>query len=142
LLRRRAATDRNSAIAATVDTFRLIGSKGYAFDEEHLRDVAGRSYDRSYDPHGYLRQLAAVGSQPNRTRQLRRIRVPALVIHGFGDRLVSVSGGLAIARAIQGAKFVGYRGMGHDLPHALWPEFAAEIAHLSARDRATTPVAV
>ena len=142
LLRRRAATDRNSAIAATVDTFRLIGSKGYAFDEEHLRDLAGRSYDRSYNPRGYLRQLAAVASQPNRTHQLRRLQVPTLVIHGFGDPLVSVSGGLALAKAIQGAKFVGYRGMGHDLPRALWPEFAAEIAHLSARDRAATPVSV
>ncbi len=141
LLRRRAATDRNAAIAATVDTFRLIGSKGYAFDEEHLRDVAGRSYDRGYNPRGYLRQLAAVASQPNRTRELRQIRIPTLVIHGFGDPLVSISGGLAIARAIPGAKFVGYRGMGHDLPRPLWPEFAAEIAHLSARDRAATPVA-
>lgn len=133
LLRRRVAADRHEAISATVETFRVIGSKGYAFDEEHLRDLAGRSYDRAYDPAGYLRQLAAISAQPNRTKELAALTVPALVMHGLHDPLVAVSGGLALARTIPRATFVGFAGMGHDLPRPLWPEFVREIVALAAR---------
>ena len=37
---------RDAAVAAAVETFRLIGSRGYPFDEAHVRDIAGRSWDR------------------------------------------------------------------------------------------------
>ena len=76
LLRSRVAADRSAAMSAAVETFRLIGSRGFAFDEEYVRDIAGRSWDRGYDPAGYRRQLAASASQPNRTAGLRRITVP------------------------------------------------------------------
>ena len=133
LTRRRLAADRSDVQANAIETFRIIGSRGYAFDEEHLADLAGRSYDRGHDPGGYLRQLAAIAGQPDRTAALRRLRVPALVIHGLNDPLVAPSGGLAVAQNIRNAKFVGYTGMGHDLPRALWPEFVHEIASLAAR---------
>jgi pimeloyl-ACP methyl ester carboxylesterase len=132
LLRRRAAADRPAAIAATVETLRLVGSQGYAFDEEYLRELAGASWDRGYDPAGYRRQLAAVVAQSNRTPSLRHITVPTLVMHGLHDPLVAPSGGLAIAKAIPKSRFVGFSGMGHDLPRALWPEFVEEIAALAA----------
>jgi pimeloyl-ACP methyl ester carboxylesterase len=132
LLRRRVAAGRPAAIAATVETFRLIGSPGFAFDEQYIRDLAGRSYDRGYDPDGARRQLAASASQPNRTADLRRITAPTLVIHGLHDPLVAPSGGLAIARAIPHSRFAGFSGMGHDLPRALWPEFVRQIATLAA----------
>jgi pimeloyl-ACP methyl ester carboxylesterase len=89
LLRRRAAADRSAAISAAVEIFRFIGSRGFAFDEEHLRELAGRSWDRGYNPAGYLRQLAAIAAQPNRTAELGRIAVPTLVIHGLHDPLVA-----------------------------------------------------
>ncbi len=133
LTRRRVAADRTEVQANALETFRIIGSRGYAFDEEYLSDLAGRAYDRAYDPGGYLRQLAAIAAQPNRTSGLRRIAAPTLVIHGLHDPLVAPSGGLAAARNLRNAKFVGYSGMGHDLPRALWPEFVSEITALAAR---------
>jgi pimeloyl-ACP methyl ester carboxylesterase len=132
LLRRRVSGDRPAAIAAAVETFRLIGSHGFAFDEQYVQDIAGRSWDRGYDPDGFRRQLAASASQPNRTADLRRVTVPTLVIHGLHDPLVAASGGLAVARAIPDSRFVGFSGMGHDLPRVLWPEFVREIAALAA----------
>lgn len=131
LLRRRPAGDRDEVITLALSVFRLIGSPGYAFDEEYLERQAGRSYDRAHDPKGYLRQLAACLVQPDRTPRLRQLRVPTLVIHGLHDPLVSPSGGLALARAIPGARFLGYSGMGHDLPRELWSEIAYEITRLS-----------
>jgi pimeloyl-ACP methyl ester carboxylesterase len=138
LTKRRVAADRRSAQEASVETFRIIGSKGYAFDEEYLMEMAGESYDRAHDPGGYLRQLAAIAAQPDRTEQLRRLRVPALVIHGLHDPLVAYTGGLAAARVLRNAKFVGYSGMGHDLPRELWPEFVQEIGGLATRVESST----
>jgi pimeloyl-ACP methyl ester carboxylesterase len=132
LLRPPVVADRSAAIATTIELFRLIGSRGFAFDEQYVRDIAGRSWDRGYDPAGRRRQLAASASQHNRTAALRHLAIPALVIHGLHDPLVAPSGGLAIARAIRGSRFVGFSGMGHDLPRALWPEFVREIAALTA----------
>ena len=137
LTKRRVANDRTTAQQAAVETFRIIGSKGYAFDEEYLMELGGRSYDRGLDGRGYVRQLAAIAGQPDRTAKLRRLRLPTLVIHGLHDPLVAPSGGLAIARHLPNAKFVGYSGMGHDLPRELWADFAEEIGALAAKaDRA------
>lgn len=139
LTKRRVAADRTSAQQAAVETFRIIGSKGYAFDEEYLRDLGGRSYDRAYDPAGYVRQLAAIAAQPDRSEQLRRVKVPALVIHGLHDPLVAPSGGLAAAKLLPNAKFVGYAGMGHDLPRELWHDYVMEIAGLAGRAEQSVP---
>jgi pimeloyl-ACP methyl ester carboxylesterase len=133
LLKRRKVIDREGAEQAVLDTFKLIGSKGYAFDEVYLRDLAGRSYERALDGSGYLRQLAAVMNQPNRTKFLKDIKVPTVVMHGLDDPLVNANGGLALARHIPGAEFIGFKGMGHDLPRELWPRFADEICAVAAR---------
>jgi pimeloyl-ACP methyl ester carboxylesterase len=133
LLKGRLVSNRDEAMEAVVETFRVIGSKGFSLDEERLRDVGARSYDRGYDPGGYRRQLAAVIGQQNRTAQLRRLALPTLVLHGLHDPLVAPSGGLALARAIPGARFAGFAGMGHDLPRELWPEFAEHITALTRR---------
>lgn len=132
LTQRRTAGDRESATSMALETFRIIGSRGYAFDEQYLSGIAGRSYDRAHDPQGYMRQLSAIMSQHDRTDELRRLRIPSLVMHGLDDPLVAVSGGLALARALRHARFVGFEGMGHDLPRELWPEFADHISRLAA----------
>jgi len=136
LTRRRAAVDRADAVKAVVETFRLIGSPAYPLDEARLRDIAGRAYDRSYDPGGYLRQLAAVLAQRDRTQALGSVRMPTVIMHGSSDPLVAVSGGLALARSIPGARLVEIPGMGHDLPRALWPRFADEISAVASRGEA------
>jgi pimeloyl-ACP methyl ester carboxylesterase len=126
------AATRDQAIDEAVRTYRLIGSPAH-LDEALVRELAARSYDRCYDPAGTQRQLAAVVAQPNRTRDLRRISVPTLVVHGLDDPLIAASGGLAIARAIPGATFIGHSGMGHDLPRSLWRTLAADVLSLIDR---------
>lgn len=133
------APNREAAIAESVATYRLIGSPDH-LDEDLVRELAGRSYDRAYDPAGTQRQLAAIVSQPNRTRDLRRIRVPTLVVHGLDDPLVAASGGLAIARAIPGATFIGHEGMGHDLPRTLWRTLARDVLTLVERSQEDRPL--
>jgi pimeloyl-ACP methyl ester carboxylesterase len=127
------ARDRAEAIERTVATFRVIGSPGYEFDEAGLRERAGLSFDRAYDPVGVGRQLLAILAYGDRTPRLRELRVPTLVIHGEEDPLVRVSGGRATAAAIPGAELVVVDGMGHDLPRALWPAIIERIVALVER---------
>ena len=90
----------------------MIGSPGFDRDEDDLRDMAGRSYDRGRNPAGSGRQLAAIIASGDRTPRLRSISAPAVVVHGTKDRLVSPSGGRATAKAIPGARLVADRGHG------------------------------
>jgi pimeloyl-ACP methyl ester carboxylesterase len=127
------ATDRESAVQRAVDTYRVIGSPGFEFDEHGLRERAGLSFDRAYDPAGVARQLAAILASPDRTADLARVAVPTLVVHGEQDALIDVSGGRATAAAIPGAELLVVDGMGHDLPRAVWPELVDRITALVDR---------
>jgi pimeloyl-ACP methyl ester carboxylesterase len=127
------AVDRQSAVQRAVDAYRVIGSPGFELDEAALRDRAGLAFDRAHDPAGVARQLAAVVTTHDRTRDLMSISVPSLVIHGADDALVSVSGGHATAAAIPDAELLVIEGMGHDLPRALWPEITDRISALIER---------
>ncbi len=107
---------RDAYIEQAVKTFRVIGSPGYPMDEERLREVVARSYDRGHRPSGMLRQLHAVTASGDRSEALRRVTAPTLVIHGRKDPLARPVGGRATAKAIPGARLRLIEGMGHDLP--------------------------
>jgi pimeloyl-ACP methyl ester carboxylesterase len=138
MLAARPARSREAAIEGVEKVFKAIGSRGLERDMDHLRDVAGRSYDRGRgDMAGRARQLAAIRASGDRTRELRRIKAPTQVIHGTGDPLIRPSGGRATARAIPGAELLEIEGMGHDLPRPAWPRMIDAIA---ANARRADPV--
>ena len=93
ILMTRPATERAGYVAGFVDARRVIGSRGELFDEEAIRDLAGRAFDRGFFPDGTARQLAAVLASPDRTSELAGITAPTVVIHGADDPLIGVSGG-------------------------------------------------
>jgi pimeloyl-ACP methyl ester carboxylesterase len=130
---KRAPRTREGYIEHTVRLFEAIGSPGFERDEEHFRTMLGLAYDRGIDPAGSARQLAAILADGDRAPQLRRLDVPALVIHGTADRLVHPSGGRATAKAIPGARLLLIKGMGHDLPRDAWPQIVDAIADNAAR---------
>ena len=68
---------------------------------------------------------------------LKSLDVPTLVIHGDDDVVAPPKGSKLVAEAIAGARLLIIPAMGHDLPKALWPSLADEIADLafSGRDR-------
>jgi pimeloyl-ACP methyl ester carboxylesterase len=125
--------NRDAVIERGVKTFKVIGSPGFPFDEERVRDVAGRSYDRGHSAAGVVRQLHAISASGDRTRGLRGVEAPTTVIHGSRDVLVRPAGGRATARAIPGARLRMIEGMAHDLPQAIWPEVVEMIASNAAR---------
>jgi pimeloyl-ACP methyl ester carboxylesterase len=116
----RPARTRAEAIDAAVRMFGHIGSHGYPFDEQWVREKAGIAWDRDPTTDGVHRQLAAIFASGDRTAELRQIDVPTLVVHGDRDRMVNPTGGAATARAIPGACLTTIVGMGHDLPTGVW----------------------
>jgi pimeloyl-ACP methyl ester carboxylesterase len=127
------ASTREAAMERAVLGNRVVGSPAYPAEETGLRDKAARAFDRAFNPQGVAGQLAAAMTTPDRTEDLRRLRLPTLVIHGAEDPLIAVSGGQATAEAIPGAELVVIDGMGHDLPRPLWPTVAERIAALVTR---------
>jgi pimeloyl-ACP methyl ester carboxylesterase len=115
------------------DLFERVGSQELEADLESVREMAGLAFDRRQDPRGAGRQLMAILASGNRTRDLRRIKAPTLVIHGTADRLVRPSGGRATARAIPGAKIMWIEGMGHDLPRGAWDRVIEGIERTARR---------
>jgi len=124
---------REAVVERAVRTFRVIGSPGFPFEEERIRELAGVSYDRGHSSAGIARQLHAIMAAGDRTRALHRLAVPTTVIHGSRDPLVRPSGGRATAKAIPGARLRVIEGMGHDLPRQIWPDVVEEIAANAAR---------
>ncbi|HEY5846928.1 MAG TPA: alpha/beta hydrolase, partial [Microlunatus sp.] len=115
------AGSREGVLDGAVVANRIMGSPSYPMAAEELRSRAGRAFDRAYDPAGFARQLKACMTTPDRTEALRRLDLPALIVHGAADALIGVSGGRATAAAIPGSELLVLDGVGHELPEAVWP---------------------
>ena len=125
--------ERDGFIEHAVEMFSKIGGTGFPPEVEDLREIASLSYDRGHDARGSQRQLWAIVADRDRAPELRKLTVPATVIHGAQDKLVRPSGGRATARAIPGARLVEIPGMGHGLPRGAWPAIIGAIADTAAR---------
>jgi pimeloyl-ACP methyl ester carboxylesterase len=128
-----APTDEESQVRRFVWFFSEVGSPAYPADPADLERIARASFARGLAGDGFSRQLMAVLASGNRTAGLQQLDLPALVIHGDADPLVTLSGGEATARAIPGATWMRVAGMGHDLPQPVWPRFVDGIQAAAGR---------
>jgi pimeloyl-ACP methyl ester carboxylesterase len=133
LLARRAT--RDAYIETSARLWKLIGSPLYPDTAEAIKERAAETWDRGVSRAGVARQMLAILTQPDRTRDLRGLDVPALVVHGLADKMVHVSGGRATARALAGAELLLVPGMGHELPEPLQDDFVDAIVRTAARAR-------
>jgi pimeloyl-ACP methyl ester carboxylesterase len=124
--------DTEGAIKRMMHVVRTIASRTYPIDEKRLRDICERHVLRSNDPDGGARQLLAIAAADDRTRIVRQIKVPTLVIHGSEDELIRPAAGYETAHTIReaggNARMLEIEGMGHDFPLPLWQRLVDEIA--------------
>ncbi len=132
LLERRATT-REAYVASSARFWSVIGSVGYPDTDEAVLARAAETWDRGVSASGVARQMVAILAQPDRTKRLRELQVPALVIHGLEDKMVHVSGGRATSHAIPGSELLLVPGMGHDLPVELQDTFVDAIRRVATR---------
>lgn len=120
-------TDPKARMAHGLKTWQMIGSPGYPTSEEDRMAAIMRNAERGVTPAGVRRQMMAIMASPDRREVLSTMKVPTLVIHGEADRLVPFDGGLDTAKHTPGAILRAVKGMGHDLPKALFPELFGYI---------------
>jgi pimeloyl-ACP methyl ester carboxylesterase len=121
-------SDRDAAVDRLVADVIACGGK-FTADERHLRELAGRIFDRTTDMAASQTNhwLAADTGAPIRER-LATITMPALVLHGTVDPFFSMAHAQALAREIPGARLVPLEDVGHEYPPAaVWDVVTAEI---------------
>jgi pimeloyl-ACP methyl ester carboxylesterase len=132
-------SDREAAIAFLLEAERpYAGPRGV--DDDAMRALLGRIYDRSIDVAGGSNHFLLEGSETERAR-LAEIAVPTLVIHGTADPLFALAHGEALAQEIPGAELLVIDDLGHELPPWAWDAvLAALIAHTAlTAERAAGP---
>jgi pimeloyl-ACP methyl ester carboxylesterase len=123
--------ERNKCISNGVEFWRTLHGHFYTFDFLRTNRLITQAYERGLNPQGVLRQFAAILAAKDRTAALKKLTLPALVIHGDADPMLPVSNGYATAHAISGAKLRVYEGMGHTLPSELWANIVEDISLLA-----------
>ncbi|MCR9270996.1 MAG: alpha/beta hydrolase [Hyphomonadaceae bacterium] len=129
-------TRRDDIIDQSVATFGIIGTPGEDQNTNGMRDRITRSYDRSFNPAGVIRQMSAIVASGDFRKVTRTIKAPTLVIHGDADPLVPIEGGRDIAKLVRGARMEVMQGMGHDVP----PRFLPQVTKLMLDHFAATRV--
>ncbi|MBL8351137.1 MAG: alpha/beta fold hydrolase [Burkholderiaceae bacterium] len=126
---------RSAAVADVVAhleaLLRVIGSPGYPADPARQRERLEAAVRRAWRPAGTARQLIAIAADGDRSPMLSKIRAPTRVVHGADDPLVPPAAAPDLAAKIAGATLDLVPGMGHDLPLALLPRLADDIAQVA-----------
>ena len=133
ILLARRSQSREHYVAASAKLWQVIGSPLYPDTTETVRERAAETWDRGVSPSGVARQMGAILTQPDRSRALRSLRMPSLIIHGTSDRMVHVSGGRATSHSIPGSELLLVDGMGHDVPRDLHQTFVEAIRRIADR---------
>ena len=127
--------ERNAYIEYTMKYFKLISGTGLPFDEDFHRNLAAQSYDRSFCPEGVARQYLAIMTQKDRASYLKKLAIPALIVHGDDDPVIPLAGGKATVDAIPNAEMKIIKGMGHAIPNleAYWSDILDEmVKHMTS----------
>lgn len=98
---------------------------------KELLEHASHAHERSPYRRGTLRQSFAVFNSPNRTKALKKLDVPTLIIHGDADPLVTKEHGVALKAAMPHAQIELIENMGHDIPSPLYQGLSKMISDFS-----------
>lgn len=129
-------TDRQNVVDWTVATERPYAGPD-SFDEEVLRELVGRVWDRtpSMASAAVNHFLVAAAAPPIELEAVRS--TAALVLHGSADPLFPLAHGEALAAALD-ARLLVLDGVGHQTPPpATWPRVAAAVARHVTTNTAT-----
>lgn len=116
-----------SWIEARVEAMTAMQGTAYRATEEEIRMAAEISVRRNLAPAGVTRELAASIVSPPRSEMLKQFELPALVIHGTADEIISPACGAHTAACLPNSTFVPIEGVGHGFSEALMPVWAEQL---------------
>jgi len=108
----------------------------FTAEEPHLRRLAERVFDRTYDMTASQTNHVRCAGAPSLRARLGSITAPTLILHGTLDRVFPAGHAQALTAEIPGARLVWLDGVGHEFPPmAVWSQVIEEIIGQSARGR-------
>jgi pimeloyl-ACP methyl ester carboxylesterase len=110
---------------------RVLAGTRHPYDEDAARQFVARDLERTRNPASLINHALAGEGEPPPGR-LADIAVPFTVIHGTADPLFPYEHGVALARAVCGAKLVTVEGGGHELHERDWDQIIAALDQPSA----------
>jgi pimeloyl-ACP methyl ester carboxylesterase len=119
-------SDRTSVIDYLVEDARLYAAASRPFEEEAMRDLVSRAYDRTTNMASAMNHFM-VGGEGHSRAELAKVSAPTLVLHGTDDPLFPFEHGRALAREIPGARLVALERTGHEIPRVAWDVAISEI---------------
>ena len=121
--------DPEQAIASGYQRMQMCREgSAYPIDEDALRALARRQYERCYRPDGTARQLTAIEGFGVTDDQLAAVTIPTSVWHGKADPYFGPQAAWHIATHIPTAELHLFPGMAHEIPLPLIPTFVEGIA--------------
>jgi pimeloyl-ACP methyl ester carboxylesterase len=119
-------SDEVAVVGFMVKAGRLNASGRRPYDEALARRVAAGEFRRSHSLQSMMNYAALTGGEHwyGRTHELR---APLLVIHGALDPVVAYAHGVALSKAVPGARMVTLEDAGHELHEVDWPIIAVAI---------------
>ncbi len=106
----------------------LAGTK-YPFQEDYFRELFSYSFleRKGQNPKARYQQLCAIVSSGSRLKELPKIDVPTLILHGTADKLVPPIHANIYSPLVPHSKMVWLDGVGHEIPFGVLPEVHSEL---------------
>ena len=123
--------DRDAVVAFQVESARLSSNGDDRFDEADATTRGEQEFDRARNPRSAMNHAQLTGGEAWVGR-LGQISVPALVIHGAKDPILSLEAGRRLAAGLPDARLVVLES-GHELNRAEWRPVIAAITALTRR---------
>jgi pimeloyl-ACP methyl ester carboxylesterase len=124
--------DAQAVIHFLVELMRAYTGGARPFDERHFRALAKNDVERTRDIASAMTNHFLIDFDSPRSGGLSDICTPTLVVHGDHDPVWPLDHGRALHQQIPGSEMLILRGVGHELPARVWPEFvAALLSHTS-----------
>jgi pimeloyl-ACP methyl ester carboxylesterase len=122
-------TEKNTIKMHIAARIILRGKADYTIDvkgtaEQILYNLRKRN---GYNPHVSGQNKEAVRRSGSHYEQLKKLRIPSLVIHGENDPFIPIDHGKKLASVLSNSKTKWFINMGHDIPPSLYDPLIAEL---------------
>jgi pimeloyl-ACP methyl ester carboxylesterase len=120
--------DRDEALDYLTNFSRALASPSHPPDDRALWNLVmerSKSIESSMKNHALMAETST-------ERTVDQLDMPVLVIHGTEDPMLPYEHGVALARAIPGARLVTLEETGHEVPRRTWDVVVPAILELTA----------
>lgn len=126
--------EQGAVVAKNLANAEIWASPGH-FDRDRMARQFARSWDRAggAQAENTARHFCAIVAGNPRDERLSALSMPALVVHGTADPLITLSGGERTAQCLVDAELLTIEGMGHDLVPVFAPTIVDAITDLVRR---------